>query len=97
MAGPSGLAWAWHRLESSVRETDEKFELPAELADRPAGAALIYFSLGSLGSADVELMRRNIGSLAQTPHRYIVSEGPLHAEIELAPNMWAPSSSRRPR
>jgi UDP:flavonoid glycosyltransferase YjiC (YdhE family) len=33
-------------------------------------------------------MRRVISCLAATPHRYIVSKGPLHAEIELAPNMW---------
>ncbi|OKI49633.1 glycosyltransferase [Micromonospora sp. CB01531] len=76
----------WQRLESSVRETDEAFTMPAELADRDG--ALIYFSLGSLGSADVELMRRVIDSLAKTPHRYIVSKGPLHAEIDLAENMW---------
>jgi MGT family glycosyltransferase len=76
----------WQRLESSVRETDEPFQLPAELADRDG--ALIYFSLGSLGSADVELMRRVIDALAKTPHRYIVSKGPLHTEIELAENMW---------
>jgi MGT family glycosyltransferase len=79
------LGDSWHRLDSSVRETDEAFELPAELAgDGP----LVYFSLGSLGSADVELMRRIIGALARTPYRYIVSKGPLHAEIELADNMW---------
>ena len=60
----------------------------AARARRPATGALIYFSLGSLGSADVGLMRRVIGCLAATPHRYIVSKGPLHAEIELAPNMW---------
>jgi uncharacterized protein (TIGR00661 family) len=28
-----------------------------------------------------------IGCLAATPYRYIVSKGPLHEEIELAPNM----------
>ncbi len=80
------LGPTWQRLESSVRETDEAFNLPPELAGRDG--ALIYFSLGSLGSADVELMRRVIAALAQTPHRYIVSKGPLHAEIELADNMW---------
>ncbi|WP_214105995.1 glycosyltransferase [Acrocarpospora catenulata] len=74
----------WTRLDSSVRETDEDFTLPFERN----GEALIYFSLGSLGSADVELMRRVIGALAKTPHQYIVSKGPLHEEIELAPNMW---------
>jgi MGT family glycosyltransferase len=80
------LDGSWHRLDSSVRQTDATFELPAELADGDGG--LVYFSLGSLGSADVALMRRVIGCLAATPHRYIVSKGPLHAEIELAPNMW---------
>jgi MGT family glycosyltransferase len=77
---------AWHRLDSCVRGTDEEFTLPPALAGR--GGALIYFSLGSLGSADTGLMRRVISSLADTPHRYIVSKGPLHSEIELAPNMW---------
>jgi UDP:flavonoid glycosyltransferase YjiC (YdhE family) len=33
-------------------------------------------------------MRRVISCMADTPHRYIVSKGPLHTEIELAPNMW---------
>jgi MGT family glycosyltransferase len=87
-AGERALGPSWHRLESSVRRTDSPVELPATLTDRPEGSALIYFSLGSLGSADVKLMRRVIGALAQTPHRYIVSKGPLHEEIVLAPNMW---------
>ncbi len=80
------LAETWHRVDSSVRRTDAVFTLPEQLAT--GAGALIYFSLGSLGSADVGLMRRVIGSLADTPHRYIVSKGPLHAEIELPPNMW---------
>jgi MGT family glycosyltransferase len=75
----------WQRLDSSVRETDEQYAVPAPLAGQDG--ALIYFSLGSLGSADVPLMRRLIGCLAGTPYRYIVSKGPLHAELELAPNM----------
>ena len=80
------LGPSWHRLDSSVRETDAPFELPAEFAEKPG--ALIYFSLGSLGSADITLMKRLIGILAQTPHRYIVSKGPLHAELDLPDNMW---------
>jgi MGT family glycosyltransferase len=76
----------WHRLESSVRRTEEEVELPAHIKD--GDGALIYFSLGSLGSADVDLMRRVIDSLARTPHRYIVSKGPLHDEIQLPENMW---------
>jgi MGT family glycosyltransferase len=78
----------WQRLDSSVRATDGAFELPAEMADRPADSGLIYLSLGSLGSADVDLMRRLVAVLAATPHRYIVSKGPQHAAYDLAPNMW---------
>ena len=79
---------SWRRLDSSVRATDGEFELPPELADRPSDSGLIYLSLGSLGSADVALMRRLVAVLADTPHRYIVSKGPQHADYELAPNMW---------
>ena len=75
------LAPTWHRLDSCVREVDEQFEAP------PGDGALIYVSLGSLGSADVELMNRLVAVLAETPHRYVVSKGPQHGVIELAPNM----------
>jgi MGT family glycosyltransferase len=78
----------WRRLDSSVRATDGDFELPPSMADRPADSALIYLSLGSLGSADVSLMERLVAVLADTPHRYIVSKGPQHDAYELAPNMW---------
>jgi MGT family glycosyltransferase len=82
--GARPLGPAWHRLDSSVRETEQDFELPFERD----GGALVYFSLGSLGSSDVELMQRVVEVLAKTPHRYIVSKGPRHAEIELADNMY---------
>jgi MGT family glycosyltransferase len=78
----------WRRLDSSVRATDGDFDVPAQLADRPDDSALVYLSLGSLGSADVELMRRLVGILGDTPYRYIVSKGPQHADYDLAPNMW---------
>ena len=79
---------SWHRLDSSVRDTDADFEVPAEIANDNDGSALIYLSLGSLGSADVELMQRLIDVLAKTPHRYIVSKGPLHDTYDVADNMW---------
>ena len=71
----------WHRLESCVRGTDAAPDLPAEFASSGPDSKLVYFSLGSLGSADVELMRRLIGMLAETPHRYLISNGPLHAAL----------------
>lgn len=76
----------WHRLESSVRETDAPVEVPTWLTE--GDEPLIYFSLGSLGSADVALMRHVIAALAGGPWKVIVSKGPLHDEIELADNMW---------
>jgi MGT family glycosyltransferase len=75
------LAETWQRLESCVRDVDEEFRPPS------GNGALVYVSLGSLGSADVELMNRLVSALAETPHRYVVSKGPQHELIELAPNM----------
>ena len=78
--GRRPLDATWHRMDSSVRETDERLSsCPTALRDRPAGSALVYLSLGSLGSADVDLMRRLVDVLGRTPHRYIVSKGPQHA------------------
>ena len=78
------LAPAWHRLESCVRTSDEPFELPSGMGSE---GRLLYLSLGSLGSADVELMNRLIGVLGKTEHRVVVSMGPQHELIELADNM----------
>ncbi len=76
----------WHRVDSCVRDVETAFDLPAQLAERDG--KLVYLSLGSLGSADVELMRRLVDALSGSPHRFIVSKGPQHAEFELADNMW---------
>ena len=77
----------WHRMDSSVRETDQDYELPEAVRNLPEGSKLIYLSLGSLGSADVDLMRRLVSCLSTSKHRFIVSKGPQHAEFELADNM----------
>jgi MGT family glycosyltransferase len=77
----------WTRMESSVRETDDKYEIPQAVAKRNPDQKLIYLSLGSLGSADVELMRRLVSTLAKSKHKFIVSKGPQHDQIELADNM----------
>jgi MGT family glycosyltransferase len=72
----------WHNLQTSVRATDDPWEPPER-----DGRRLVYLSLGSLGSADVALMRELVALLADTPHRYVVSRGPRHDEYELADNM----------
>jgi MGT family glycosyltransferase len=71
----------WHNLQASVRTTDASYEV--ERGDEP----VVYLSLGSLASGDVELMRGLIASLADSRYRVIVSKGPQHAELELPANM----------
>jgi MGT family glycosyltransferase len=68
----------WERLDSCVRkEGAGEFEVPK------GDGALVYLSLGSLGSADVELMQRLVDLLAAGGYRAIVSKGPQHDQIEL--------------
>ena len=80
------LAPTWHRLDTCVRRTDGGLELPDHV--RRGDGALVYLSLGSLGSADVDLMRRLVDLLSRSPHRIVVSKGPQHTEYDLADNMW---------
>jgi MGT family glycosyltransferase len=75
----------WERLDSCVRGTDDAWSEPQGF--REDGQKLVYLSLGSLGSADVELMHRLVEELAESPHRYVVSMGPQHELFELADNM----------
>ena len=77
------LGRTWHNLQTCVRSTDDPWTPPED----PERRRLVYLSLGSLGSADLELMQRLVELLADTPHRYIVSRGPRHDEYELAENM----------
>jgi MGT family glycosyltransferase len=75
----------WTNLEASVRGTDPRWDVPEKLRDREG--PLIYLSLGSLGSADVELMHKLIAELADAPYRIVVSKGPQAKQIKLADNM----------
>ena len=75
----------WERLDSCVRGTDDAWSEPEGF--REDGQKLVYLSLGSLGSADVELMRRLVEELAESSPRYVVSKGPQHELFELADNM----------
>lgn len=75
----------WHRLESCVRATDAPFTLPEQLQ---GPGALLYVSLGSLGSADALLMRRLIDVLGDTEYRVIISMGPQQGQLALPDNMY---------
>jgi len=76
------LGPAWQRLGSCVRRPDE---VAGHV--RGPGRAVLYLSLGSLGSADVALMQKLIDTLGETDCFVVVSMGPQHDELRLAPNM----------
>jgi MGT family glycosyltransferase len=82
----NALAPTWQRLDTCVRRQQTPLGVPAEIME--GDGALVYLSLGSLGSADVDLMRRLVEVLSRAPHRFVVSKGPQAAEFELADNMW---------
>ncbi|HEY2716151.1 MAG TPA: nucleotide disphospho-sugar-binding domain-containing protein [Solirubrobacterales bacterium] len=75
----------WHNLQACVRTTDSAWDVPEAMRDNDD--PLIYLSMGSLGSADTDLMRKLIAELADQPYRVILSKGPQAKELELAPNM----------
>jgi MGT family glycosyltransferase len=90
----NALGPTWHRLDSTIRAPEMTWELPEHLSGRDG--ALIYLSLGSLGSADVGLMQRLVDLLAATSHRVVVSKGPLAEQITLHDNMTGESFLPQP-
>ncbi len=76
-------------MDAFCRETKpaEPFKLPEGFAKE--GDKLIFFSLGSMGSVDVDLVKRVVSILSsKTPYKTIVSKGPLADEYELPKNCW---------
>jgi UDP:flavonoid glycosyltransferase YjiC (YdhE family) len=61
-----------------------KFKIPPNFGSRPG--KLIYISMGPYASVDV--MKRLTKQLSETPHKYVVSKGPLHDQYDLPDNMW---------
>ena len=83
------LGPTWHRLGSCVRSTTETWSVPDSLQAGAGGndGALLYLSLGSLGSADVALLQHLVDILGTTRHRVVVSKGPLADQLSLPGNM----------
>jgi MGT family glycosyltransferase len=79
------LPATWHSLQASVRASDADWSPPAGLGD--PDTPLVYLSLGSLGSADLPLMRRLVDALSRTRCRVVVSKGPLHDQLDLPDGM----------
>ena len=76
----------WIRVENFIRITNGKFEIPAQLKQRPG--KLVFLSMGSIGCGNLELMKRLTGILAKSEHKFIVSKGPVFNSHELPENMW---------
>ncbi len=77
----------FHRIDSSVRTTEPPFDLPDQLRTDDPTSKLLYVSLGSLGSAEPELMGRLVELLGRTRHRAIVSLGPQAGQLALPANV----------
>ena len=74
------------RVDRFMIKPDEEFVVPVELKNK--SGKLIYFSLGSVSSMNVELMKRLINYLSSSPHRFIVSKGVFGDEFQLPDNFW---------
>ena len=76
----------WLRVDGFVRTTNESFDIPTCLRERPG--KLVFLSMGSIGCSHLELMKRLVGILSKSKHKFIVSKGPMADKYDLADNMW---------
>ncbi|XP_074599667.1 NDP-glycosyltransferase YjiC-like [Brevipalpus obovatus] len=77
----------WVRINFSIRESEgREFKIPENLRDKPGN--LIYLSMGTLGSANVNLMVKLTTILSTSPYRFIVSKGGHGKHYSLPENMW---------
>ncbi|XP_054157531.1 NDP-glycosyltransferase YjiC-like [Oppia nitens] len=77
----------WVRFDTFQRyDRHLTFEVPEQLKNKPG--KLIYFSMGSMGGADVQLMTRLVSILSKSPNRFIVSKGPGYLDYDLPDNMY---------
>ena len=80
----------WFRIDSFMRKGEQELKLPTNF--KRNHEKLIYLSLGSMASIDIELMKRLVKILAKSRHKLIVSKGIRGDEYELADNMWGEKS-----
>ncbi|NP_001310099.1 uncharacterized UDP-glucosyltransferase YojK-like isoform X1 [Tetranychus urticae] len=76
----------WFRVDHMVREAEED-ATDFDESFFKTDDKVILFSLGSMGSADVTLMKKLLAIMSASKHRFIVSKGPYHNEIQLYDNM----------
>ena len=77
----------WIRLDSAVRIPESSdFLIPQQISNLPG--RLIYISMGTLASLVPKMLNMILEPLANVPHRFIVSKGPLGDSVKLFDNMW---------
>ena len=76
----------WLRFDTFMIKSNQQFVVPEKLKNKPG--KLIFFSLGSLSSINVELMKKFINCLADLPHRFIVTKGIHGDQYDLPDNCW---------
>jgi MGT family glycosyltransferase len=86
-------------LDGCVRRESEGYEVPQFKANNDA--PLIYFSYGSLGVSDVDLVKRIIAVLGAAPYRVLVNVGDYIGEYDTPPdnvilNSWYRQTSVLP-
>ena len=83
----------WFNVESFARKGEQEFIIPDKIKDWiEKKQKLIFLSLGSMGSMNIELMKRLVQILSKCEHKFIVSKGLLGDKYELADNMWGQNS-----
>ena len=85
----------FHYLEGCVRE-DSPFEVPAFEVN--SESPLIYVSFGTLGSSDIQLMKRLIDVLGKLPYRVLLNVGDYIEQYKNVPKniyiaAWYPQPS----
>ena len=63
----------WYQFDTFIRMNEEHFEFPQKLAQKDG--KLIFLSMGSLCSSNVDLMKRLISLISDLPYRFIVTKG----------------------
>ena len=79
-----------HLIRADVDNETKAFEIPDELKNKQG--KLIYLSMGTLVSGEINVMRRLVSILSKSKHRFIISKGTLGDQLSLADNMWGQNS-----
>ncbi|KAJ6215925.1 hypothetical protein RDWZM_010425 [Blomia tropicalis] len=77
------------RVDAFCRDEISDYQLPEHFRNKfTSNDKLIYFSLGSIGNCNLDLLKRVISILGRTKYFCIISKGAFHDKIELPDNCY---------